>query len=458
MSNESNEAYWADDVGDDNDEVPPFDLDDGGDEPDTRPACEFVTGAAGTGKSFEINRRLDDAPGYGLVAATTGIAAINLGEGVTTINAALGYFDTQSLVDAYIRGRLVRRIRKIADDGYRNLIIDEVSMMDARQLDTITRAVTEYNALKGTSDKKQLGIVLTGDFMQLPPVKAQWAFEAESWPMFDANTTRLLKCWRQDDPAFQSALSAVRRGDGHMGASLLAETDATFAQNNNLDYPGTTLVSRNEDVERFNWACHSRLQGRATQSESVRWGKQKGEWKLVPDVLQLKIGAFVMILANKRDAWMSDRFLYVNGDCGWVKDYDEATNAYTVELKRGRKAVRVEPVTRRNEQKERPSDEIEAAKRDGKRGPFWDEARERWVLGEASYVPMRLAYATTVHKSQGLSLDSVQIDLTNAFFGSPAMAYVALSRCRSAAGLRIIGTPELLTKRVSTDPKVMRFL
>lgn len=445
-------VYWEDD-----DEVPPFDIEDDSDGDDNQPAHEFVTGAAGTGKSFEINRRLDDDARYGLVAATTGIAAINLGEGVTTINAALGYFDTQSLVDAYIRGRLIRRIRKIADDGYKNLIIDEVSMMDARQLDTITRAIGEYNGLKGTGYRK-LGIVLTGDFMQLPPVKAQWAFEAESWPTFEANTTRLLKCWRQDDPNFQTALSAVRRGDGHIGASLLSETNAMFAQNNNLDYPGTTLVSRNEDVERFNWACHNGLQGRLTQSESVRWGKQKGEWKLIPDVLQLKIGAFVMILANKREAWQSDRFLYVNGDCGWVKDYDPTTEAYTVELKRGRKVVRVEPVTRRNEQKERPSDEIDAAKRDGKRGPFWDEARERWVLGEVSYVPMRLAYATTVHKSQGLSLDAVQIDLTNAFFGSPAMAYVALSRCRSAAGLRIVGTAETLAKRIKTDEKVMRFI
>jgi ATP-dependent exoDNAse (exonuclease V) alpha subunit len=75
---------------------------------------------------------------------------------------------------------------------------------------------------------------------------------------------------------------------------------------------------------------------------------------------------------------------------------------------------------------------------------------------------MRLAgwdwYASTVHKSQGLSLDAVQINLTNAFFGSPAMAYVALSRCRTAEGLRIIGDKATLARRIKTDPKVLRFL
>lgn len=431
------------------DELDEFDIDCLENDDASKVYTEFLTGAAGTGKSFEVNRRLDEDFRYGLVAATTGIAAINLGEGVTTINAALGYFDTESLIDAYVTGRLTKRLRKLGKLGYKHLIIDEVSMMAAEQLDVI---------VKGLDETRAMGLVLTGDFLQLPPIKARWAFEADSWSRFAENTVKLTKCWRQANPDFQTALVAIRRGDGYMGTQILNSTGVEYAQNNALDFPGTTLVSKNDEVERFNWACHNKVQGRMTRAVATRWGKQRGEWKLIPEVLQVKIGAYVMILANKKDAWDSAGFEYVNGDCGTVVDFDLASDTYHVELKRNGLTVAVAPITRRNEQKERPSDELEAARLDGSRGPFWDEDKKRWVLGEVCYSPVRLAWATTVHKSQGLSLDAVQINLTNAFFGSYAMAYVALSRCRTPEGLRIIGSADLLTKRVNTDPKVKNFL
>lgn len=412
---------------------------------------EFLTGSAGTGKSYEINRRISENGNYGLVCATTGIAAINLGEGVTTVNAALGYFDTESLVDSYVQGWLTKRLRKIAKLGYRNIIIDEVSMMPAEQLDVIVKAMDEVS---------EMGLVLTGDFCQLPPVKARWAFEADTWPRFEGErTTKLTKCWRQSDENFLAALAAIRRGNGDEGVELLDKCNVAYFSNNALDFEGTTLVSKNDEVERFNWVCHSKLTTPSMSVRSFRWGKQKGEWKLIPESLELKIGAYVMILANKRqrrdddlfgEDSCSDGFEYVNGDCGEVVGVDKASGVFTVKLKRDEREVKVTPITRRNEQKEKPTDESERT--------FFDDVKKRWVVGEMSYVPLRLAYASTVHKSQGLSLDAVQINLTNAFFGSPAMAYVALSRCRSAEGLRIIGDKATLSRRVKTDPKVQRFL
>jgi hypothetical protein len=82
----------------------------------------------------------------------------------------------------------------------------------------------------------------------------------------------------------------------------------------------------------------------------------------------------------------------------------------------------------------------------------------RYVTGQIEYLPVRLAYASTVHKSQSLTLDKVQVDLRDFFFGKPAMAYVALSRCRSLAGLRIVCSRDKFAKQVSIDPRVLPWL
>jgi hypothetical protein len=99
-------------------------------------------------------------------------------------------------------------------------------------------------------------------------------------------------------------------------------------------------------------------------------------------------------------------------------------------------------------------------------GPFnipfgkvsYDEDKELWHHGGVLYYPLRLAYASTVHKSQGLSLDRCQIDIRGGFCGAPAMSYVAISRCRTPQGLRLVGTPDLLAKRCNTDPEVAPWL
>ena len=90
--------------------------------------------------------------------------------------------------------------------------------------------------------------------------------------------------------------------------------------------------------------------------------------------------------------------------------------------------------------------------------PKWDIRSRKWIVGGITYFPLRLAYATTVHKSQGLSLDNVQIDAYNHFLGSPAMAYVALSRARTPEGLRIVGDPDTFARKVKCHPEVLRWL
>jgi ATP-dependent exoDNAse (exonuclease V) alpha subunit len=211
-------------------------------------------------------------------------------------------------------------------------------------------------------------------------------------------------------------------------------------------------------VDRYNWEALSRMPGTKITVRASRWGKQRGDWKHVNDTTDFKIGAYVMLLANKME---DGELVFANGDCGHIREYQNGV--FTVELVRNGKEVEVVPITRSNSQKDKPAgwygdDEVPV---DGGwyAKPHRTSGRDRkYVEGQVKYFPMRLAWASTVHKVQGLSLDRIQVDIRNSFFSAPSMEYVALSRCRSLAGLRIVGMREKFEKNCKTDQKVARWL
>lgn len=576
---------------------------------DIIPRCEFLTGGAGTGKTYEIKRRIqsyrEEFPNrdrqYGILAATTGIAAINLGDGATTVNSVLMFFDTSSLEDGFNSGKLQKALKdvsRVAD----NLIVDEISMMHGRQLDIIWDALVEINQHEETKERGGLGIILTGDFCQLPPVPdkdhlgknkdVKYAFEAICWSNFEKHTTKLTKNWRQDDLKFVEALEAARKGDGAKCASLLANhSGVRFCEEIQTNFDGTTIFSKNVEVDRLNQTRLRNLlhQGRKAYSvKSFRWGKQRAEWKNIPEQLDLCESCYVMILNNDSK---SSGFRYANGSTGYVEgftppieekrkeevkveekkdddfdlviDVDEddiqkkggeeiyysTPNTFSIRLKDKKLVhspfaildefpvgqsqmvdvkVEIGKISRQCSQKEHPDGQTRKPEYDSfsdwkegnstlfktakqakvmydsylkkltndnknyhndfqdtlggggvickcgirflalalweehqKKAPpevYFDYLEGRWIVGEIYYFPLRIAYASTCHKSQGLTLDRVQIDFINQFFGSPSMAYVALSRCKTAEGMRLVGSPRLLAERVNVSRKVLRFI
>ena len=433
------------------------------------PTFSYLAGAAGSGKTFATKAWAEAEPGL-LLCATTGIAAINLGG--ETINSVLGYFDTASLQEAYITGFLTARLGKLWKVGVRRLVLDEVSMLAADQLTFLVKAIEEVNGRgyvlgKWAADPDEeegpppaMGLTLVGDFLQLAPVKASYAFESPEWDRFAAQTITLTEIRRQADAEFIAALRAARAGQGSQVAEYFQARQGIHQETDDR-YPGPTIVAKNESVDRYNGLRMAQLPGRELAFPSTRWGKLRSEWGQlekpphtwgIPQILALKIGALVMILANRRTEGIPRSLLYVNGDLGTIVEASETT-AF-VELQRTGEVIEVVPVTRTVKV---PCD---ASRRKELRALGQETRIEgRWeIVGEITYLPLRVAYASTVHKSQGLSLDRVQVNIRDPFFKSPGMLYVALSRARSAAGLRLVGSPKTLVERCVTDPRLRDWL
>lgn len=420
--------------------------------------CEFITGPAGTGKTFAQVAAIRADPSYGILSATTGIASVNLG--AITVHSLLRYSTTEVLRDALIRGRLQSVLHSLAR-RYRRLIIDEISMGVAEQADYWYRGVQEANRYEDVPEP--MGLTFVGDFAQLSPVKARWVFEADCWDKFAANTTRLTKVWRQDGGAFLDALNLVRRGEGAAAGEMLTAAGARWETQLDTEFDGTTILPRNQQVSMFNQIALDRVRGEKFRVTSRRWGRQQPEWGQsktgewgIPPEMELKVGAYVMILAN------SPGFEYANGDCGWITGRED--DEIGIKLARTGGEIRLPRIVRGVEFNDRPDgfagDKIPKGEDCGAYIPrmhFRGKAR-RWVMGQVEYFPLRLAYASTVHKTQSLTLDRVQVDFRDHFFGQPAMVYVALSRARTLEGLRLVGQREVFAGKCKVDPRVREWI
>ena len=460
---------------------------------------EAILGSAGTGKSTVLRQRIESDPQYALLSASTGIAAVNLGEGVTTIHSALGFFDLRSLQEAAKRGQIKRKALELAGRGKKNLVLDEVSMFGAEHLQLVHEGFEQAAEIREEKGLPSCGLILTGDACQLPPIPddrnskepVKFFFEAPCWPAYEANLTHLTKVYRQDNPAFLEALQLARQGRGVDAAIALKKCGVEFAPAEDEQFDGITLFPVNKQVENYNERRLEALPGLMVEIPSERWGKERCEWKNIPEVLRLKDGALVMVLANEPGV-----FRYVNGDLGTfrlaerlrIDTMNDVGGEYQVETKRGFKG-RIPMTIRRNlsfsssdsledcfnnSPQGRQLNSIEDNEDRSKRwyaiyldyigsktmrgGPYYDPKERGTVIGEIEYMPLRLAYGSSYHKTQGLTLDKIQISINHYWAGNPGMLYVALSRCRSAEGLRIVGDVAGLSRKIKTDAKVKRWV
>lgn len=370
----------------------------------------FLTGEPGAGKTYTLNQFIEycrqAAIGVG-ITASTGIAATHIGG--MTIHSWSGvgikdYLNAEQLERLAAKPQLASRFKKT-----RILIIDEVSMLDGGRLDLINQVCKVMK--RSEKPFGGLQVILCGDLFQLPPVtrygaEINFAHHSAAWSELNLKVCYLTEQYRQDeDRAMLELLRQIRRGEvGSDSRQLLNERLAIATPS--LDT--TRLYSHNTDVDSLN---QQRLDLLKTDSHLFTM-EAKGNEVIVaalkksclaPETLELKVGAQVLCVANKPAEG------YYNGTRGEIIDFEYGRPV--VKLLNGKEIVM-----------ERHTWSIE----DGER-----------LLAQVEQYPLRLAWAITVHKSQGMSLDAAEIDLSRAFM--PGMGYVALSRLRTLDGLYLRG-------------------
>lgn len=377
----------------------------------------FLTGSAGTGKTYTLNQYitwLKDHKVPVAVTASTGIAATHMNG--TTIHSWSGigiknHLSHDNLKSLATKQYLTKNLRNT-----HILIIDEISMLHRAQLDMVDQ-VLKYirNSAKPFGGMQ---VVFAGDFFQLPPVSREpepsrdkFAFMSNAWVQAAPTVCYLTEQFRQTKNELNTILNQIRSNEVDESAvQLLQET-----RFNEHSIEPTKLYSHNADVDSMNEQELNALEA----EEEVFFAKKKGNDKMlegfvksliVQEKLVLKKGAKVMFLKNDHERGI------MNGTLGIVvdfqKDADENGPFPLVQLMDKRKILAT-PET-------------------------WSIDNEKGTpLVSFEQVPLRLAWAITVHKSQGMTLEAAEVDLSKAF--EPGQGYVALSRLKELDGLRLLG-------------------
>ena len=404
---------------------------------ESRPAVTpliFITGRAGTGKTTLLRYFVEHTGQNTVVLATTGLAAINV-RGQTVHS----FFRLKpgNLLDKTSLKKLPRKTVESID----TIIIDEASMLRADLLDAI-----DYILQQSTHCEEPFGgkkIVLFGDLFQLPPVEetpegglfdyfqqlypSPYFFEAHVLKRIPIEVFELKRIFRQkEDPDFARLLNAIREGRASQPQlDALLNTRQTFNTPQQLEN-GIILAPTNQNASWRNRHYLSQLPG---QEYIYQAQADETFTKTLPAdrELHLKKGAKIMMLTNTDD--------WVNGDLGTV--YDLGTDFIKVEIKGV--VYQVEP-------------------------NVWEDIRYEFnplsqklqpkVKGFFKQYPLKLAWAITIHKSQGLTFDTIYLDIGNGAF-APGQTYVALSRCRSLNGIHL--KKEIQVKDILCDKRVVQF-
>ena len=416
----------------------------------------FLCGSAGTGKSSLIQIFKEKYQGNCVVVAPTGVAAINV-EGQTIhsffmLPPGLLVPDNLEMIPWPRKREVLRQINCI--------IIDEISMVRSDMFAAIDLRMRQ--CARGSAKRMPFGgkqVIVCGDFFQLPPVVAddveddwlqanlggEYAFQTPLWKETDFKIAILKTSFRQkDDLQFLDMLDSIRHGDLSSKKTIVdgEELDAVEALNR-LCTPDKImprvpirLCTTNREAHAVNSAARAQIDSPPVTFQAQIRGKFNEADYPTEAELVLKKGCRVMVLKNAHKPKGSG-FFYVNGDCGTVVDIKEDHEASRVRVlfDNGTDAW-VSCAEWKNTKYVMETDRFT-----GKKIIRQDE------IGCFTQIPLRLAYATTIHKSQGMSLDYVDVKLGNGCFAHGQL-YTALSRARSLAGLH-------LERKISVDDLIL---
>ncbi|PIZ86428.1 AAA family ATPase [Candidatus Nomurabacteria bacterium CG_4_9_14_0_2_um_filter_32_10] len=397
----------------------------------------FLTGEPGSGKTYTINKYVDYLRKHEInhaITASTGIAATHI-NGMTIhswsgigIKKTLNKYDLDRIATSEY---ICRRVRKT-----KILIIDEISMLRAETLsmvDSVCREIRQNSEPFGG-----IQVILVGDFFQLPPIErnnmeqkqeslleekqGRFAYESSVWKHLSLVVCYISEQYRQDDASFLELLLAIRHDtvlDEHRD-----KIKSRYVIDNKFPENITKIFSYNLDVDKVNDGMLLKIEG-----ENVKFNMESnGSLPLItalkkgclsPEVLVLKKGAVVMCTKNNQKEH------FVNGTLGIVVDFESFSKHPIIKTKNGRNIV----IT--------PMD--------------WTIEENGKIKAKITQIPLRLAWAMTVHKSQGMSMDAAVMDLSSVF--EYGQGYVALSRVRRLDGLYLLGCNEHALK---VHPQILK--
>ena len=403
----------------------------------------FITCRAGTGKSTLLSHFCARTKKRPVVLAPTGVAALNV-KGQTIHKFFNFYIDVtpEKIRRRQIKPRSTRLYQKL-----RTLIIDEISMVRADLLDCVDEFLRLYGPVEG-APFGGVQMIFVGDLYQLPPVvrredaehfesryETPYFFSAGCLKEVEFSVIELDTIYRQRDTHFIELLNRVRDGDAR--AEDIEKLNARYQ-------PGYTpptdqffihLTTTNRRADEINAQHLAALEGRQRVTNAKISGDFGKEYYPTATELQFKIGAQIMLITNDTGG------RFVNGSIGVVEgiERDDDDRAYVAVKLEGEEAtIEVYPHTW----------EVYKYRVDG--GELVAES-----IGSFTQFPFRLAWAVTIHKSQGKSFDHVMLDMDRGAFASGQL-YVALSRCRSFEGLVLMRPLSL--DHVLTDTRILAFL
>jgi ATP-dependent exoDNAse (exonuclease V) alpha subunit len=392
----------------------------------------FLTGEAGTGKTWLLNKVIKDLREQKkivAVTASTGIASTHIGGSTIHSWAGIGIKEKLDISDLYKIKNFPKAYNRIRYTDV--LIIDEISMIHGYRLDLVDevlRFIKDSGYIFGG-----VQIILVGDFFQLPPVskrsnESNYTFNSESWKAANLKVCYLDKNYRQsEDAEFKEILNALRNSKV---TNDMKKRLTNLRENKTHMEEAINLYCTNDDVSYENYAKLSIINSTAHDFIYETKGEPKYVEKLTKDwmgesKLTLKKGAKVMTITNHPDQ------LYVNGSMGKIVGFADTDEQ--------------EPIiefykTKRKMTMKKHEWKLEDDNENG----------FHQILASIYQYPIKLAYAISVHKSQGCTFDYINLDLTKAF--NYNMGYVALSRCTSLDGIYL---SDYNYASLQTDPVVI---